>query len=403
MFLMVDIVANNVMATSINPDLSPYLFKNQSQYHPYCPIDWNNETSLQHCWLGDTKVPLPDLNTEDPTVVSVFGGWIKSLVQQYNIDGLRIDAAKHAPPEFWNSFCLQNAQVFCMGEVFGDDIGLASQYQPVLGSVLNYPMRDALVEAFAIPGAQNMSAVTDTLTQLQAQMHDPTVLGNFLENQDIPRWSTISADPQSMYNAMTWTFMSDGIPIVYYGQEQYLKGDADPDNRGPLWTSGYTKTTAYNYTAILNQLRNHLVNSTDWATTPTKVLSTQANGTVIMKGDVVTILTNIGSPPLNSSVYAFTPWASSSSSFDIFTCTQYAIGSNGSVEVAYSKPGGRPVVLVPDSVLQGSGLCGGQILTSQTGSTQVVSDENGAFSLHPVGLLSTVVFVGLSIVFALHM
>jgi glycosidase len=29
-------------------------------------------------------------------------------------------------------------------------------------------------------------------------------------------------------NAMTFTFMSDGIPIVYYGQEQYFSGNADP-------------------------------------------------------------------------------------------------------------------------------------------------------------------------------
>lgn len=27
---------------------------------------------------------------------------------------------------------------------------------------------------------------------------------------------------------MTFAFMSDGIPIVYYGQEQYFSGNADP-------------------------------------------------------------------------------------------------------------------------------------------------------------------------------
>ena len=27
---------------------------------------------------------------------------------------------------------------------------------------------------------------------------------------------------------MTFTFLSDGIPIVYYGQEQYLHGSGDP-------------------------------------------------------------------------------------------------------------------------------------------------------------------------------
>lgn len=63
----------------------------QAQYHTYCPIDWSNSTSEEFCWLGDTKVPLPDVNTQDPTVVSTYSSWIKDLVQTYDIDGLRID------------------------------------------------------------------------------------------------------------------------------------------------------------------------------------------------------------------------------------------------------------------------------------------------------------------------
>jgi alpha-amylase len=94
MYLMVDIVANNVMSTSITTNFSTYMFKDPSQYHPYCPIDWNNLTSIQNCWLGDTSVPLPDVNTQDPTVASTYGSWIQNLVQEYDIDGLRIDAAK---------------------------------------------------------------------------------------------------------------------------------------------------------------------------------------------------------------------------------------------------------------------------------------------------------------------
>ena len=48
---------------------------------------------MQYCWLGDTTVPLPDLNTQDPTVASTYGSWIQNLVQEYGIDGLRIDGA----------------------------------------------------------------------------------------------------------------------------------------------------------------------------------------------------------------------------------------------------------------------------------------------------------------------
>ena len=110
---MVDVVVNNVMALSTKPDLSTYMFKDeasfprhcilvlrskfadwcrvQSQYHSYCPIQWGNSTSEQNCWLGDLNVTLPDVNTQDPDVVSAYQSWIKALVSEFNIDGLRID------------------------------------------------------------------------------------------------------------------------------------------------------------------------------------------------------------------------------------------------------------------------------------------------------------------------
>jgi len=54
-------------------------------------MDYSNATSEQMCWLGDEKVPLPDLDTQNPTVIQRYGEWIQALVKEYNIDGLRID------------------------------------------------------------------------------------------------------------------------------------------------------------------------------------------------------------------------------------------------------------------------------------------------------------------------
>lgn len=44
------------------------------------------------------------------------------------------------------------------------------------------------------------------------------------------------------------------------------------------------------------QIRNYLTNQTDWAKTPAQVLTTEPDGIAIMKGEVLSILTNIGSP-----------------------------------------------------------------------------------------------------------
>lgn len=49
-----------------------------------------------NCWLGDKNVPLPDLNTQDPQVQATYGEWIENLVEEYSIDGLRIDGMRFA-------------------------------------------------------------------------------------------------------------------------------------------------------------------------------------------------------------------------------------------------------------------------------------------------------------------
>lgn len=74
--------------------------------------------------MGDKSVALIDVNTENEIVVEQYLSWIASFVQEYGIDGLRIDAAKHIRRDFWAGFC-GAAGVFCTGEVYGPDIKYA--------------------------------------------------------------------------------------------------------------------------------------------------------------------------------------------------------------------------------------------------------------------------------------
>ena len=184
------------MATSMSPDYSKYMFKDPALYHPYCPVQWGNPESEQNCWMGDDKVPLPDLDTNNPTVIETYKTWIKDLVSKYNIDGLRIDAAKHVQASFWPDFCA-SAGVFCMGEVFSSDVGGAAQYQGPLDSVLNFPMQNALVRAFSSSGEKNIGIIPNVLNESKQKFRDITVLGNFLENQDMGRWASFSSDMQT--------------------------------------------------------------------------------------------------------------------------------------------------------------------------------------------------------------
>ena len=44
------------------------------------------------------------------------------------------------------------------------------------------------------------------------------------------------------------------------------------------------------------QFRNHLVATSDWAAQPMEVLASNYAALAIKKGDVVTVVTNVGSP-----------------------------------------------------------------------------------------------------------
>lgn len=49
MYIMIDVVVNNIAATtsSFTPDYSSYLFSSAEYYHPYAAINWGNTTSEQ--------------------------------------------------------------------------------------------------------------------------------------------------------------------------------------------------------------------------------------------------------------------------------------------------------------------------------------------------------------------
>ncbi|KAG8880059.1 hypothetical protein FRB97_001104 [Tulasnella sp. 331] len=385
MYLMFDIVVNNVASTSLPIDYSQYMFQNATDYHPYCVVDYSNVTSAQQCWLGDTNVYLPDVNTENAAVVSQYNSWIAEFVVKFKVDGLRIDAAKHVRPSFWGPFC-QAAGVFCIGEVFGDPVPYTATYQGLgtLDSVLNFPQYSALTEAFAIPGPQNMSGLVDLFNQArnpQTGFSDVTVLGNFMENQDLPRWANISVDPQSEFNALTFSFMSDGIPIIYQGQEQRFHGAADPMNREPLWSSAYANTTTMQYIQALNKIRSVLVATSDWASQPAQIISNTASTVFLAKGFVLSVMTNIGSPPANISAHmTATGFSTGEVMIEMISCQQVIIGSQGSINIDYQK-GGRAAILIPEHYLRGTPLCAATQAASYQGSTvEAATRANGAMA-----------------------
>ena len=81
------------------------------------------------------------------------------------------------------------------------------------------------------------------LENYQTSFADISLLGTFVDNHDNPRFLSVQQDRKAYEAAVTFVLMTQGIPIIYYGTEQWLEGTQDPANRAALWNYGYNNKT----------------------------------------------------------------------------------------------------------------------------------------------------------------
>lgn len=229
-------------------------------HHNPTITNYNDPFQLQYYTLDD----LADLNQENSQVDAYLK---QSLVQfmQHGTDGFRLDATKDVT---WGwEYSLANTAyttgpTFVFGEwyqaitdptypdsvVFSNRSGIA---------LLDYPLAFALQDAFG--NDADFHEVDDTITQENSQFTSPNDLVTFIDNHDIPRLLTLNGGDQNRLNeALALLLACRGIPVVLYGDEQYLHNDTngggDPYNR--LWMSSFnTSTPAYQVVTQMANLR----------------------------------------------------------------------------------------------------------------------------------------------------
>ncbi|KAI0689018.1 glycoside hydrolase family 13 protein [Cytidiella melzeri] len=387
MYLMVDIVVNHMAATSDPPNFGSFTPWNvQTDFHSECYIQasdyFNNQTAVEQCWLGDTKVPLADINTEDPNIVSTWNSWVGDLVQNYSIDGLRIDTVKHVRKDFWPNFA-KAAGVFTIGEVEDNRTTYVSDYTQVIDAVLDYPDWYPLTAGF-VSTSGNLSALAATVQASQSSYKNGAFgTGSFLENHDQPRLGSETTDQSLIMNAMTWPFVADGVPILYYGQEQGYTGGADPANREALWLSGYTtdKPLFQHVQALTAARQTAMKANKDFLSTKVQFLNASESSLVISKSPIVALLSNKGSSSTPTWTVSNAGFSGNEEVWDVLTCTKYTTDSSGDLTVTGSS--GKPQMLLPTSALSAAGrACPNFIAQSGTQASSAAGFTNLLF---PVG------------------
>ncbi|GAB1311163.1 alpha-amylase [Madurella fahalii] len=360
MYLMVDIVTNHMayMGCGSCVDYSRFKpFSSSSYFHTYCSIDYESQTSVEVCWQGSDTVSLPDLRTEDESVRRIWNEWISEMVSTYSIDGLRVDSAKHVETSFWSGFSAA-AGVYMVGEVFHGDPLYVVPYQQHFDGLMDYPSYYWMLRAFQSTSG-SLRELVDGINTLRNAASDLSLYGSFLENHDVERFASFTQDMALAKNAISFTMLKDGIPIIYQGQEQHYAGGGTPNNREAVWLSGYsTSSELYTWITKLNQIRTHAIDEDAGYLTYSSQPTFSDNHTMAMrKGHVVGVFTNVG-----SSSSARVTLASSATGFeanqplvDVMSCSAYTTDASGVITLTLT--GGLPRVLYPRARLIDSSIC----------------------------------------------
>jgi alpha-amylase len=369
---MVDVVTNHMGYNGCRSCVDYSIFNpfsSASFFHPGCDIHYADERSVQQCWQGDEKVSLPDLRTEDQNVRDIWNDWIKQMVAKYHIDGIRLDSAKHVETSFLAPFEAASG-VFMIGEVYHGDPAYTLPYQNHMSGVMNYPAFYWIVKAFSSTSG-SIYELVEGIDKVKNSARDTSLLGSFLENHDQPRFAHKTKDMALTKNAIAFTALMDGIPIIYQGQEHRYDGGGDPHNREALWFSGYSTTSElYHMISSLLKVRSHAIAQhpryLDYKAWP--ILSNE-HMIAMRKGfdqhQLIGVYSNVGngnsySVTLDHDKTGFRP---SQSLLEVLSCNVSDTDSNGNLRVESNS--GEPKVFYPLERLSGSGIC-----TALTGKTE---------------------------------
>lgn len=227
------------------------------------PIYYHNRGNTnftgENVLLGDF-FGLDDLFTEHPAVVAGMLDIYGDLVEEFDVDGFRVDTAKHVNDEFWAGFLpgiferaasLGKEDFLVFGEVSGSDAIFNSRYLSSIGfpSVLDFGFSSAASTFVAgRTGSKVMADLFDNDDWYTTSGGDAGLLVTFIGNHDMGRLGSFvrSADPRADDTeqvrraslALELLFTVRGVPTVYYGDEQGFVGDGgDKDARQDMFAS----------------------------------------------------------------------------------------------------------------------------------------------------------------------
>ena len=195
----------------------------------YCNVNFwgNNEYNdgfSYDNWGGYNL--LAKLNLWNPEVKNYHLETVKFWVDEFDIDGIRLDAADVLDFGFMKelrSFCNGlKSDFWLMGEVIHGDYSRWAN-NDMLHSVTNYELHKGLYSGH---NDHNYFEIAHTIKRLNGIVGDKK-LYTFCDNHDVARIYSKLNNKAHMYNVAILVYTVPGIPSIYYGSEFGIPGNKE--------------------------------------------------------------------------------------------------------------------------------------------------------------------------------
>ncbi|MEJ7589253.1 MAG: alpha-amylase family glycosyl hydrolase [Ferruginibacter sp.] len=215
-------------------------FKDQVLFDPYTsPLE---KKKMADGWF--TK-QMPDLNQENPYVANFLIQHALWCVEEFGIDGWRIDTYAYNDLEFMNrcnkALMDQYPQITLFGETWvhgvpnqsffvqnNYNIPYKSNLQAATDFQTLWGIQDGMTKDFG--WTDGINRLYTTLAQ-DFVYKDPMRNVIFLDNHDLSRfYSVVGEDLEKYKSSLSWLFTCRGIPQIYYGDELATTGFTSPND-----------------------------------------------------------------------------------------------------------------------------------------------------------------------------
>ena len=195
----------------------------------YCNVNFwgNNEYNdgfSYDNWGGYNL--LAKLNLWNPEVKNYHLETVKFWVDEFDVDGIRLDAADVLDFGFMKelrSFCNGlKPDFWLMGEVIHGDYSRWAN-NDMLHSVTNYELHKGLYSGH---NDHNYFEIAHTIKRLNGIVGDKK-LYTFCDNHDVARIYSKLNNKAHMYNVAILVYTVPGIPSIYYGSEFGIPGNKE--------------------------------------------------------------------------------------------------------------------------------------------------------------------------------